>query len=81
MGPDRTSGRGSWMRAFLVPSLADWVFVSILGWLFLAGAGASSLLADGDTGWHIRTGEHILATGEFPHEDLYVWWFHHRRWT
>jgi hypothetical protein len=29
------------------------------------------LLADGDTGWHIRTGEHILSTGHVPTADLF----------
>ena len=65
---------------FLVPSLADWVFVSILCWLFFAGAGASALLADGDTGWHIRTGEHILATGKLPREDLFSFTMQGRQW-
>ncbi len=53
------------------PSLTEVVFVSLLGWLFLAGAGAVSLLGDGDTGWHIRTGEHILANRQFPTRDLF----------
>jgi hypothetical protein len=40
-------------------------------WLFLGGGGALALLADGDTGWHIRTGEYILQTGDFPRQDLF----------
>ena len=80
MGPDQTTLRRGRLRGFLVPSLADCVFVSILGWLFFAGAGAASLLADGDTGWHIRTGEHILATGAFPHEDLFSFTMEGRQW-
>ncbi len=54
-----------------VPSLAETVFVSILVWLFLAGAGPVVLLADGDTGWHIRTGEYILSHHSFPKQDLF----------
>lgn len=38
-------------------------------WLFAAGSGWQVLLADGDTGWHIRTGEYILAHGAVPHAD------------
>jgi len=34
-------------------------------------AGWDALLADGDTGWHIRTGERILATGAVPRVDPY----------
>jgi hypothetical protein len=29
------------------------------------------LLADGDTGWHIRTGDYILETGKVPLQDLF----------
>ena len=42
-----------------------------MGWLFVAGAGWSVLLADGDTGWHIRAGEFILDTGAVPRTDLF----------
>jgi len=31
------------------------------------------LLADSDTGWHIRNGERILATGVLPHADPFSW--------
>jgi len=54
-----------------IPSLSDIVFASVMGWLFLAGPGAVALLADGDTGWHIRTGEYILASKTFPKQDLF----------
>lgn len=41
-------------------------------WLFLAGPfGWIGLLEDGDTGWHIRTGEYILDHGRVPREDLF----------
>jgi hypothetical protein len=36
-----------------------------------SGDGWSILLADGDTGWHIRTGEHILATKAVPTTDSF----------
>ena len=77
---DGAAKRRGRTAAFLVPSLADWVFVSILAWLFFGAAGATSLLVDGDTGWHIRTGEHILATGEFPRQDLFSFTMEGEQW-
>jgi hypothetical protein len=55
----------------LVPSLSDCLFLAILLWVFAAGSGWSVLLADGDTGWHIRTGEYILDTHAVPVHDLF----------
>ncbi len=55
----------------LVPSLSDCLFLAILFWVFAAGSGWSALLADGDTGWHIRTGEYILSTHSVPMRDLF----------
>ena len=55
----------------LVPSLSDCLFLAILLWGFAAGGGWSALLADGDTGWHIRTGEYILTTHSVPTRDLF----------
>lgn len=51
--------------------MSDCLFISIMLWLFMAGKGWSLLLADGDTGWHIRTGEFILDTGSVPTRDLF----------
>ncbi|MCL6506757.1 MAG: hypothetical protein K6T59_07010, partial [Bryobacteraceae bacterium] len=53
------------------PSLSDCYFVALLAWLFAAGAGWEGLLADGDTGWHVRTGDHIVETGSIPRRDLF----------
>jgi hypothetical protein len=33
--------------------------------------GARTLLGDGDTGWHVRTGEWILAHGQVPRTDMF----------
>ncbi len=58
--------------ALRIPSLSDFLFVALLGWLFLSDAGGwSGLLVDGDTGWHIRTGEFILDHGSAPTRDLF----------
>jgi hypothetical protein len=61
-----------WAR-ILIPSLSDLFFLAILVWLFLSGgaAGWQGLLADADVGWHIRTGDYILAHHAVPHQDLY----------
>ncbi|MBI2679453.1 MAG: hypothetical protein HYX25_00425 [Candidatus Solibacter usitatus] len=57
--------------AQLVPSLSDCLFLALLIWVFALGSGWISLLADGDTGWHIRTGEYILDTRSVPARDLF----------
>ena len=59
------------LRRLLVPSHSDWLFAALMVWLFVAGSGWQVLLADGDTGWHIRAGEYILAHRQVPHADLF----------
>jgi hypothetical protein len=59
------------MRRGLRPSFADLLAASLIGWLFVAGHGWSALLADGDTGWHIRTGQWILEHRAVPTTDLF----------
>lgn len=55
-----------------MPSFSDWLFVFLIFWLFLAPeSGWERLLRDGDTGWHIRTGESILDTGTVPRTDRF----------
>ncbi|HLK19396.1 MAG TPA: hypothetical protein VKT81_10580 [Bryobacteraceae bacterium] len=62
---------GRWTRV-VAPSFSDFFFVAIMAWLFICGAsGWKSLLMDGDTGWHIRTGEYILANRSVPTHDLF----------
>ena len=55
----------------VLPSLADFAFLMTLAFLFRCMEGARALLADGDTGWHLRTGEWILANGRVPRTDLF----------
>lgn len=57
------------MRLF--PSLTDAAFVLPLVFLFVRLEGARTLLGDGDTGWHLRTGEWILANGRVPDRDIF----------
>src|SRR5262245_48269395 len=55
-----------------IPSLLDCLYLSLLYWMFAGGpSGWLGLLADGDTGWHIRTGEYVLTHGHVPHQDLF----------
>jgi hypothetical protein len=55
---------------FLVPSVRDVIFI-FLFWSLLAGTLSNRPLADPDIGWHIRTGEQILATRTLPHTDSF----------
>jgi hypothetical protein len=56
----------------LLPSLADFFLLGVFAWLFLAGPfGWLGLLMDGDTGWHVRNGQYILAHHAIPHTDLF----------
>src|SRR6185437_3695721 len=59
------------VRRRLVPSIADLLFLAIFIWLFAGASGWSQLLADGDTGWHIRNGQLILQNHSIPYRD----WF------
>jgi hypothetical protein len=55
----------------LLPSLADLFFCCSILWSFFSGLGWEMLLLDGDTGWHIRTGEWILDHRQVPKQDLF----------
>jgi hypothetical protein len=57
------------IRRILTPSLPDIFFAALLLTAFAQQQGLRSLLSDGDTGWHIRTGELVLATGHVPVAD------------
>lgn len=58
-------------RALLTPSLVDLFFMALLLAVFGQSQSWQALLADGDTGWHIRTGEFILRSGTVPVRDLF----------
>jgi hypothetical protein len=57
--------------------VARWLFPSIKDILFLAFlfiplmTKESGVLYDGDTGWHIRNGEHIIKSRQFPRTDYF----------
>ncbi|HLK67135.1 MAG TPA: hypothetical protein VKU19_27060 [Bryobacteraceae bacterium] len=56
-------------RALFRPSLADLFFAFLLIAMFGRPQAWQALLGDGDTGWHIRTGDYILQTGRVPQAD------------
>src|SRR5271166_1142052 len=57
-------------RLRLAPTLPDLLFALLLMAIFGRTSGWQALLGDGDTGWHIRTGEYILERG-VPARDLF----------
>ncbi len=56
-------------HSLLLPSIADILFVSIL--LYLSFSAGMGLLADADTGYHIRAGEFIINTLSIPRHDIF----------
>jgi len=53
---------------WVLPSFADLLFLVLLCMLTFSPLSAG-LLRDGDTGWHIRNGEQILASHVIPRTD------------
>ena len=53
---------------WLIPSIGDLIFVALLGLLAFTTLSVR-LLGDAGIGWHIRTGQLILATHAIPHVD------------
>src|SRR5271157_4415437 len=64
----------------LVPTLPDLFFPILLAAWFGRPAVWQGLLGDGDTGWHIRTGEILLQTGRVPAHDPFSFWRAGERW-
>jgi hypothetical protein len=53
---------------WMLPSIADLLFMALLGLLAFTGLSVR-LLGDAGIGWHIRTGQLILASHEIPRVD------------
>jgi hypothetical protein len=67
------------ISTILLPSIGNMIFVALLFVLiFNTGQG---LLGDGDTGYHIRTGEVILQTWRIPKHDIYSLHVPPLKWT
>ncbi len=64
----------------LLPSLTDFAFLLPLFLLFGMLTGATQLLSDGDTGWHIRTGDWILQHRAIPTTDFFSFTMPGRSW-
>ena len=64
----------------LFPSLNDLAFLLPIIVLFLKMKGTQLLFTDGDTGWHIRTGEWILAHRAVPTTDLFSFTKTNQQW-
>jgi hypothetical protein len=60
---------GSGIRRYFVPDLALAASLITLFYCLFLFEGYQKLFRDSDAGWHIRTGESILATGTLPHSD------------
>ena len=58
------------MLSYLLPSLADTLFIALFVSLCY-GSPRLLLLSDAGIGWHIRTGEWILQHLRVPHTDLF----------
>ncbi len=72
-----SAGR-SWSR-FVLPSVADLIFVAILISLS-TGVLATRLLGDAGTGWHIRNGDLIIATHAITRTDPFSSTMHGQPW-
>lgn len=53
-----------------MPSIADLIFVALLG-VFVFTPLSIRLFGDAGIGWHIRTGQQMLASHSIPHTDLF----------
>jgi len=67
------------IRVFL-PSISDCIFMALMLMLFVGGFGWMTLLADGDTGVHIRTGDWILSTHTAPTHDPFSYTVPDKPW-
>jgi hypothetical protein len=62
-----------------LPDIGDILFLFVLQLLVLTLPGY--VLADGDTGWHIVSGQYILKTLSIPHQDLISATFPQAAWV
>jgi hypothetical protein len=67
------------VATMILPSIGNMVFVSVL--FVLVFSSGQGLLGDGDTGYHIRTGELIAETWQIPKLDPYSFHNPPLKWT
>ena len=68
--PEQAVKRSPWLM-HLFPSFTDIAFLFPLVFLFGRLDGVRTMLGDGDTGWHVLTGQWILAHHQVPHQDIF----------
>src|SRR2546427_4827952 len=68
----------AWFR-FLIPSVADLIFIVLL-FALTCGALAPRLLKDAGTGWHIRNGQQILQTHSITRTDSFSYTLRGQPW-
>jgi hypothetical protein len=61
------------VRSLLIPDIALAAAALTLFYALLFFDAPAALFRDSDTGWHILTGERILAGNGWPHTDSYSW--------
>jgi hypothetical protein len=64
----------------LFPSSLDLVLLMPIVFLFSRMGGMKGMLGDGDTGWHIRAGEWMLANGRVPETDMFSYTMPDKPW-
>jgi len=69
--PGDGSGSRGMIRRWLLPDLALTAAVAAMFACLALLDGPVKLFRDSDSGWHIRTGESILAGHGIPHADPY----------
>jgi hypothetical protein len=62
-----------------MPSVADLIFLALLGTLTLTSL-STRLLGDAGIGWHIRTGQQILSSHVIPRTDPFSSTMHGKPW-
>src|SRR5678810_1044162 len=66
-------------RATFLPSIGNMIFIAVF-FVLIFGSG-NALLGDGDTGYHIKTGQVILKNWSIPAHDFYSFHFPALSWT
>jgi len=67
------------LTSYLLPTIGNIIFISLLA-VLVFGSG-NGLLGDGDSGYHIRTGEVILDKQSIPFLDIYSYHTPPLEWT
>jgi hypothetical protein len=67
------------ISSFLVPSIADIIFISLF--VLLSFSAGKRLLSDCDTAYHIRAGEYIIDTFSIPKHDIFSFHTPTLAWT